>query len=108
MTWAYSNALVSPAVLREPARLAALKAIDIKQWFARMPWTRGNSPLTPAPEYETYTFDQWEHGEFDGFWKQLGIYAEGFYDRFCDAPMVHMSSWYEIPIRARRPTIMWV
>ena len=37
VTWAYSNALVSPAVLREPARLAALKAIDIKQWFARMP-----------------------------------------------------------------------
>ena len=95
VTWAYSNALVSPAVVREPARLAALKAIDIKQWFARMPWARGNSPLTPAPEYETYTFEQWEHGEFDGFWKQLGIYAEGFYDRFCDAPMVHMSSWYD-------------
>lgn len=95
VTWAYSEALESPAMARDPARLAAMKAIDIKAWFARMPWKRGASPLTPAPEYENYVFDQWEHGTFDAYWKQLGIYAEGFYDQFCDAPMVHMSSWYD-------------
>jgi putative CocE/NonD family hydrolase len=32
---------------------------------------------------------------FDAFWKQMGIYAEGFYDQFSDAPMVHMSAWYD-------------
>ena len=25
----------------------------------------------------------------------MGIYAEGFYDQFSDAPMTHMSSWYD-------------
>ena len=95
VTWAYRAALESPAVLNDPARLAALKALDIRAWFAAMPWRRGASPLTPAPDYESYVFDQWEHGTFDGFWTQLGIYAQGFYDRFCDAPMVHMSSWYD-------------
>jgi putative CocE/NonD family hydrolase len=95
VTWAYRAALESPAALDDPTRLAALKAIDIKAWFARMPWRRGHSPLTPAPDYESYVFDQWEHGAFDGFWTQLGIYAQGFYDRFCDAPMTHMSSWYD-------------
>jgi putative CocE/NonD family hydrolase len=60
-----------------------------------MPWRRGASPVTLAPEYENYLFEQWEHGVFDGYWKQLGIYAEGFYDKFVDAPMVHMSSWFD-------------
>ena len=53
-----------------------------------MPWKRGHSPVTLAPEYEDYLFEQWEHGVFDDYWKQLGIYAEGFYDQFVDVPMI--------------------
>jgi predicted acyl esterase len=60
-----------------------------------MPWRRGHSPVTLAPEYEDYLFEQWEHGVFDDYWKQLGIYAEGFYDQYVDAAMVHMSSWFD-------------
>jgi hypothetical protein len=95
VTWAFNAALESPQVRRDPQKLAALRAVDLKAWFRRWPWTRGHSPLSLVPEYEDYIFDQWEHGTFDGFWKQLGIYAEGFYDRFSDAPMVWMSSWYD-------------
>jgi putative CocE/NonD family hydrolase len=95
VTWAYRSAFESPTVANNPLKVAALKAIDIKGWFARMPWKRGHSPLSPAPEYEDYTFDQWEHGTFDAYWKQMGIYAEGFYDQFSDAPMTHMSAWYD-------------
>jgi uncharacterized protein len=95
VTWAYRAAFESPTVAKDPVRLKALQAIDIKGWFARMPWKRGHSPLTPAPEYESYVYEQWEHGTFDSFWKQLGIYAAGFYDSFNDAPMVFMSAWYD-------------
>jgi uncharacterized protein len=95
VTWAYNAAFDSPEVANDPTRIAALKAIDIKAWFAKMPWRQGRSPLTPAPEYERYVFDQWEHGIFDAFWKQLGIYAEGFTDRFNDAPMTFLSAWYD-------------
>ena len=95
VTWAYSEAMESPAVLHDPVQLKALKAIDIRAWFARMPWKRGHSPLSAAPDYEAYVYDQWEHGSFGPFWKQLGIYAKGYYDRFSDAPMVFMSSWYD-------------
>ena len=94
-TWAFNQALESPEVEADPRRHAALKAIDIRAWFGRMPWSRGDSPVSLAPEYEDYLFDQWEHGEFDGFWKQLGLYAQGFHDRFPEAAMVHMSSWYD-------------
>ena len=94
-TWAFNQALESPEIEADPERHAAMKAIDIRAWFRRMPWSRGDSPVSLAPEYEDYLFDQWEHGEFDGFWKQLGLYAQGFYDRFPEAAMMHMSSWYD-------------
>ena len=95
VTWAYGAALESPEVTRDPVRLKALKAVDLRAWFARMPWTKGQSPLSAAPEYEDYVFDQWRHGDFDAYWKQMGIYAEGFYDQFRDAPMTHISAWYD-------------
>lgn len=94
-TWAYNNALESPEITSDPAKLAALRAVDVKAWFRRMPWRRGASPVTLAPEYEEYLFEQWEHGIFDEYWKQLGLYAAGFYEQFSDAAMVHMSSWYD-------------
>ena len=91
-TWAYNNAL---ADAKDPAVKAALKAQDIKAWFARMPWRKGHSPLSAAPEYEDYLFEQWSHGAFDDFWKQPGIYAEGYWDRYADVPVVHLSGWYD-------------
>ncbi len=91
-TWAYRNAL---ADAKDPAVRAALQAEDIAAWMARMPWRRGDSPLKAAPEYEDYLFEQWSHGNFDDYWKQPGIYAEGYYHRYADVPMVHLSGWYD-------------
>jgi len=95
VTWAFSEALNSRTLRDDAAKLAAMRAIDLKEWFGRMPWRRGASPLTLAPEYEDYVFDQWEHGDFGPFWQQLGIYAQGYYRQFPEAAMVHMSSWYD-------------
>jgi uncharacterized protein len=95
VTWAFNAALEAPEIRNDPAKRAALQAIDIKKWFGRMPWSRGRSPLSLVPEYEDYVFDQWEHGAFDDFWKQVGIYAAGSYDRFSDVPIIWMSSWYD-------------
>jgi putative CocE/NonD family hydrolase len=60
-----------------------------------MPWRKGHSPVSAAPEYEDYLFQQWSHGTFDDFWKQPGIYAEGYYDRYADVPVVNLSGWYD-------------
>ena len=95
VTWAYNQALESPEVVADPKQMAALESVDLKAWFAKLPWSRGHSPLSVVPEYERYVFDQWEAGVFDDFWKQPGIYAQGFYERFSDVPMVWMSSWYD-------------
>jgi uncharacterized protein len=95
VTWAYNLGLESAQAERDPQRLAALKAVDLKAWFAHMPWRRGHSPLSLIPDYESYVYEQWEHGRFDAYWKQLGIYAAGYYGQFADAAMVHLSGWYD-------------
>jgi putative CocE/NonD family hydrolase len=95
VTWAYNLGLESPEVQKDSRRQAALKAVDLKAWFGSMPWKRGHTPLSLIPDYENYVYEQWEHGNFDAFWKQVGIYAAGFYDVFADAAMVHLSGWYD-------------
>lgn len=94
-TWGYKHALLSPATMRDPARKKALEAEDLRGWFARMPWSKGNSPLRAAPEYEEYLLEQWRNGDFGPYWKRIGIYARGSYEAFSDVPMVFLSSWYD-------------
>ena len=74
-TWAYKHALLSPRTKKDPAREAALRAQDIRAWFRRMPWARGDSPVSAAPEYEDYLFEQWEHGDFGPYWQQVELYG---------------------------------
>ncbi len=95
VTWAYNLGLESPQAQKNPQLLAALKGVDLKAWFASMPWKPGHTPLSLIPDYEAYVLDQWRHGNFDAYWKQVGIYAEGFYGQYSDAAMVHMSGWYD-------------
>lgn len=97
VTWALRYALESPGVRADEEKLASLKAVDIKDWANRIHlWKQGYSPLSLAPEYEEYLFDQWQRGVFDEYWKQPGLYAEGFYDQFCDAAVTLVSSWYDV------------
>ena len=94
-TWAYRHALLSARTRSDPERAKKLKARDIKDWFRNMPWQAGNSPLSAAPEYEAYLFEQWQQGLFSDYWTQLGLYGEGSYDRFPDVPTVIIGSWYD-------------
>lgn len=95
VTWALSAMLESPGVANDPARRAAVKAMDVGAWFKSMPWKRGQSPMAMAPSIESFVYEQWEHGRFDDYWKQVGIYAAGYYERFPDVPTLHISSWYD-------------
>ncbi|KAB8162078.1 CocE/NonD family hydrolase [Lysobacter maris] len=98
-TWALKHALLSPATAADPVRARALRAQDMRAWFARMPWRRGDSPVSAAPEYEEYLFDQWERADFGDYWKQRALCGERHYDGYADVPMVHMSSWYDPYVR---------
>ena len=95
LTWALKHARLSPATAADPRRRAALESADIREWARVMPSTRGHSAVSAAPEYEAYVIEQWSQECFGPFWQRPELYARGYYDRFADVPMVHMSSWYD-------------
>ncbi len=100
-TWAYNQAVEALRADPDGAEaLAALQREDIRDWFLRMPWTEGASPLRWAPEYERYLFEQWERSDFGDYWKQPGIYALVAYGQVPRVPQVHMSSWYDVYVRS--------
>jgi uncharacterized protein len=101
VTWALGQARESEAARADPARHDALERVDLAQWLTHVhDWQPGHSPLSASPEYEDFVFDQWRHGRFDGYWRQCGLYAAGFYDRFGGAATVHISSWYDPYVRS--------
>lgn len=98
-TWAFNRAKNSAAA-ENPLVAAALNASDLREWFGRIPWRPGHSPLAVVPEYERYLFEQWTRDVFDDYWKQPGIYAEGYYGTMTRVPTVLMSSWYDAYVRS--------
>jgi uncharacterized protein len=94
-TWAIKQAREAPEVIADPVARAAVERVDAADWFTRMPWRRGHSPLAAAPDYEAYLLEQWQHGVFDEYWQRVGIWMAGFYDRYAAVPIIHMSSWYD-------------
>lgn len=98
-TWAYRQALESPAARADPAIKSALEAEDIFAWFRRMPWSEGNSPVRHVPEYEDYLLDQWRRGTFDAGWAKAGLWSLGFADAIPDMPVLLMSSWLDVYVK---------
>jgi putative CocE/NonD family hydrolase len=100
MVWAFRQASVSQEAQRDPAVRKAFEETDLAEWLVRYPFKRGYSPVSPAPAYETYLFDQIEHGDDDDYWRQVGLNAEAYLDDYADVPTVYMCGWYDIYARA--------
>lgn len=94
LTWAFKHALLAKETAADADRRQALEAEDIRDWMG-VRWRRNHSPIAAAPEYESYVLEQWDRDTFEPFWRQRGIFAAGFYEKFADVPQVHMSSWYD-------------
>ena len=95
LTWAYKEAVESREAYADPAIGEAIRSQNIFDWFKRLPWKKGQSPLQWTPDYEDYLLDIWARENFDEYWKQIGLCAEEYYDEFSDVPQVHMSAWYD-------------
>lgn len=96
VTWAMAQAIMSPEAKADPIMKAALQAENLRDWYQRLPWKRGHSPLRHHPDYEDYIFEEWENGAFSDFWRQPGLYAQGYYDSYSNAATIQMSSWLDI------------
>ena len=93
--WAFGQALVSKEAADDPVVRHALQSTNILDWFTRMPWKRGHSPLKWVPDYEEYLLELWTHSDYDEYWKRPGLCAEAHYETWSDIPQLHMGGWYD-------------
>jgi uncharacterized protein len=64
-------------------------------WLRRLPLRAGQTPLRHLPTYEQWVIDIATHGDYDGYWKQLGYSAEEYYDQHKDVPVTLLTGWYD-------------
>ncbi|MFC4463503.1 CocE/NonD family hydrolase [Streptomyces xiangluensis] len=100
VTWALRHALQSPEAAADPVLSEALSRVDVAGWFGAMPWRPGCTPLRHLSAYEDYLLEQWRQDTFGDYYRNPAIYGRGFYERFPDAPSMHMGSWYDPYVRS--------
>lgn len=94
-TWAYREALESPEVANDPIKKRGLEQQSMLDWFQRIPWKAGQSPLRWSRDYESYLLEIWGHERFDKYWQQVGLCAKAHYTQLADVPQVHLGGWYD-------------
>ena len=92
LTWAFSN-LANET--EDPVIKSMFRRENIGDWFQALPWKRGQNPLSISPNFEDYIFEMMTHGDYDDYWKQMGVNWVEYYEQTADIPMVHVSGWYD-------------
>jgi putative CocE/NonD family hydrolase len=96
VVWAFKEASVSQEARRDPVVQQAFAETNLADWLKRFPFKRGYSPISPAPAYEAYLFDQLQNSDYGDYWKQIGLNTEERLAEYADIPTVYLSSWYDI------------
>ncbi len=79
----------------DPVVLAMMEAEPVEKWFAAMPLRKGLNPLSVAPEFESYVLEMLTHGDYDEYWRGLGVNWTEHYEGTSDIPMLHVGGWYD-------------
>ena len=72
-----------------------MEAEPVEKWFAAMPLRKGLNPLSVAPEFESYVLEMLTHGDYDEYWRGLGVNWSEHYAGTADIPMLHVGGWYD-------------
>ena len=96
LTWAFRQI---PAETEDPVVRALFEAEPVAEWYSALPLRPGLSPLSAAPNFEQYFLDELTHGDYDDFWKRIGINWVEYYEGTADVPMLHIGGWYDIFLR---------
>jgi uncharacterized protein len=95
-TWAYRNAMVSPEVLADPELQRRMEQTSTSTSGSGR--CRGRPAARRSASHPTtrrISSSSGRTGSSTTTGSIPAIYAEGFWDQWPDAPMVHMSSWFD-------------
>jgi putative CocE/NonD family hydrolase len=85
---------------KEPWIDNLLNNTDFRQWLTRMPFKKGQTPLSLLPNYERFCLDFLSHADYDDYWKRPGLAIEEYLDGHADVPVYLCGGWYDSYTRA--------
>lgn len=102
-TWLFSvgNPLDDPGYAAfYPGDAATQKALTenarhYREYMTRLPFRAGTTPLRLAPDYDSALAEIMSHGDYDGFWKDIGVDVTNHLGEHKDIPVHHVSGWYD-------------
>ena len=96
LTWAFTQI---PAETDDPVIRALFETEKITNWYSALPFRPGLSPLSFAPEYETYILREYTSADYSDFWRRMPLNWSEYYEDTADAAMLHVGGWYDIFLR---------
>ena len=96
LTWAFTQI---PAETDDPVIRALFETEKITDWYSALPFRPGLSPLSFAPEYETYILREYTSADYSDFWRRMPLNWSEYYEDTADAAMLHVGGWYDIFLR---------
>jgi len=102
LAWAFWHSALNRQkdLKKDPWVDRALNRCDVREWLARLPIRKGQTPLSLVPSYEKWLFDLVSHEEYDEFWKQPGFAIEEFVKEHAEVPVYLCGGWYDSYTRA--------
>jgi uncharacterized protein len=102
-TWLFSvgNPVESPDYLPYyPGDAATRQALadavkDYRLYITALPIRAGTTPVRMAPEYESTLIEVMSHGDYDAYWKDIGVDVVNHLEEHKDIPTHHVSGWYD-------------
>lgn len=95
-TYALRMALTSPEARRDPLIRARLEdaARNASHWFARMPWRKGDTPVSALPAYEDWLLFAQDTPRDEERWRNPQMNIEAHIEKYPDIPVLMVTSWY--------------
>lgn len=96
LSWAFRQI---PIESDDPIVKRYFEQVSLNDWYQAQPLRPGLSPLSMAPEYEAYYFDELTRSDYDDYWQNMALNWRDHYAQSADAAMLHVGGWYDIFLR---------
>lgn len=105
LRWHLHMATTSWEAKENPSIVEAIKPMltskGFLQWASRIPWRRGQTPLSVAPRYEDAAFQfYFDNNDYNEFWRRPSLAMDEYFDNYPEIPIMWVTGWYEVYARS--------
>ncbi len=109
LSWAVTYSPLSKEAIADPAlqRRQVKEGERLYEWFKRLPWSEGDSPLAGVPSWERWALDLYREAESPEFWSNPSRNFEPHIEKSADVPTMYAGAWYDSYSLATTDKFLW-